>query len=83
MPVDFLSDKILRFLFVSFLSLYVKLICHPELVSGSLVVKPTIRFYGDFSVGVHLFPFRTEQLSPVAPMVLPSPAGESVAANLF
>ena len=38
---------------------------------------------GGFSTGVHLFPFRTEQLSPVAPMVLPSPAGESVAANLF
>jgi hypothetical protein len=25
---------------------------------------------GDFGEGVHLFPFRTEQLSPSAPMVL-------------
>ncbi|MDB5236490.1 MAG: hypothetical protein JWR44_3483, partial [Hymenobacter sp.] len=38
---------------------------------------------GGFSPGVHLFPFRTEPLSPGAPMVLPSPVGESVAANLF
>ena len=37
---------------------------------------------GGFSPGVHLFPFRTESLSPGAPMVLPSPVGESVAANL-
>ena len=26
---------------------------------------------GDYSVGAHLFPFRTEKLSPTAPMVLP------------
>jgi hypothetical protein len=26
--------------------------------------------YGDFSNGVHLFPFRTEKLSPLAQMVL-------------
>uniref|UniRef100_UPI001C2CF656 hypothetical protein n=1 Tax=Hymenobacter caeli TaxID=2735894 RepID=UPI001C2CF656 len=32
---------------------------------------------------VHLFPFRTEPLSPGAPMVLPSPVGESVAANFI
>ena len=38
---------------------------------------------GGFSPGVHLFPFRTEPLSPGAPMVLPSPVGESVAANLI
>jgi hypothetical protein len=31
---------------------------------------------GGYSAGVHLFPFRTEQLSPVAPMVLLSQAGE-------
>ena len=37
---------------------------------------------GGFSPGVHLFPFRTESLSPGAPMVLPSSVGESVAANL-
>ena len=28
-------------------------------------------FLGDSSTGDHLFPFRTESLSPVAPMVLP------------
>ncbi len=38
---------------------------------------------GGFSPGVHLFPFRTEPLSPGAPMVLPSPVGESVAANFI
>jgi hypothetical protein len=38
---------------------------------------------GGFSPGVHLFPFRTESLSPGAPMVLPSPVGESVAANFI
>ena len=27
---------------------------------------------GDYSVGAHLFPFRTEKLSPTAPMVLPN-----------
>ena len=26
--------------------------------------------YGDYSSGVHLFPFRTEKLSPLAQMVL-------------
>ena len=31
---------------------------------------------GGYSAGVHLFPFRTEKLSPVAPMVLPSKVGE-------
>ena len=29
------------------------------------------RFVGGYSWGVHLFPFRTEKLSPYAPMVLP------------
>ena len=28
------------------------------------------RSYGDYSSGVHLFPFRTESLSPLAQMVL-------------
>ena len=27
-------------------------------------------FYGGYSSGVHLFPFRTEKLSPPAPMIL-------------
>lgn len=30
------------------------------------------RSYGDYSSGVHLFPFRTESLSPLAQMVLQS-----------
>ena len=29
-----------------------------------------LKYYGDFSEGVHLFPFRTEKLSPSAQMVL-------------
>ena len=29
------------------------------------------RIVGGYSEGVHLFPFRTEKLSPSAPMVLP------------
>ena len=31
---------------------------------------------GGNSMGVHLFPFRTEKLSPIAPMVLQSNVGE-------
>ena len=33
------------------------------------------RYVGGFSEGDHLFPFRTEQLSPSAPMVLALKAG--------
>ena len=33
-------------------------------------------FYGGFSKGVHLFPYRTEKLSPLWPMVLHHNAGE-------
>ena len=32
--------------------------------------------YGGFSKGVHLFPYRTEKLSPLWPMVLHHNAGE-------
>ena len=32
--------------------------------------------YGGNSMCVHLFPFRTEKLSPIAPMVLQSNVGE-------
>ncbi len=32
--------------------------------------------YGGFSEGVHLFPYRTEKLSPSWPMVLHNNAGE-------
>jgi hypothetical protein len=33
-------------------------------------------FYGGFSEGVHLFPYRTEKLSPSWPMVLYHNTGE-------
>ena len=36
-----------------------------------VIQKSCSRLYGDYCDGVHLFPFRTEKLSPSAPMVLP------------
>ena len=39
-----------------------------------------VRPYGGIAGGVHLFPFRTEKLSPPWPMVLHNNAGEQVAA---
>ena len=37
-----------------------------------MIIRPIPkRDCGDYSVGAHLFPFRTEKLSPTAPMVLP------------
>ena len=44
-------------------------------ILGFKVLEP-LRIYGDYSGGVHLFPFRTEKLSPPALMVLPSPVEE-------
>ena len=35
-----------------------------------------VRSYGGIAGGVHLFPFRTEKLSPSWPMVLHNNAGE-------
>jgi hypothetical protein len=35
-----------------------------------------LKYYGDYAGGVHLFPFRTEKLSPPWPMVLHHNAGE-------
>ena len=35
------------------------------------------------AAGSHLFPFRTEKLSPFAPMVLQCNVGESVAASFY
>ncbi len=35
-----------------------------------------VMIYGGYSGGVHLFPFRTEKLSPPWPMVLQRNAGE-------
>ena len=32
--------------------------------------------YGDYSAEVHLFPFRTEKLSPAAPMILHKNCGK-------
>ena len=32
--------------------------------------KSLLKTKGDHSIGVHVFPFRTEPLSPIAPMVL-------------
>jgi hypothetical protein len=54
-----------------FLSLYVNLTC------------PQIRtmILGDYSGEVHLFPFRTEKLSPPAQMVLQLNVGEYVVAT--
>lgn len=37
--------------------------------------------FGGYSNGDHLFPFRTEKLSPFAQMVLPYKVGEYVAAS--
>ena len=42
----------------------------------SLVQAEILPFYGDFAEGVHLFPSRTEKLSPSWPMVLHHNAGE-------
>ncbi len=41
------------------------------------------RSYGDYSSGDHLFPFRTEKLSPLAQMVLHYNVEEYVVADLF
>ena len=40
-----------------------------------------LKIHGGYSDGVHLFPFRTEKLSPSAQMVLPYKVGEYVAAS--
>ena len=47
-------------------------LCHPRLVSI------VIRFGVAMAEGKHLFPFRTEKLSPPAPMVLPGRPGGRV-----
>ncbi len=39
-------------------------------LSRCTAVRLNKRSYGDYSSGVHLFPFRTESLSPLAQMVL-------------
>ena len=42
-----------------------------------------LKSYGDYSSGDHLFPFRTESLSPLAQMVLLYQVEEYVVADLF
>ena len=44
---------------------------------------PYLWSYGDYSGGDHLFPFRTEKLSPPAQMVLHHNAEEYVVADPF
>ena len=39
-------------------------------LSNSLLVFLDVKHLGDYGGGVHLFPFRTEKLSPLAQMVL-------------
>jgi hypothetical protein len=41
------------------------------------------KILGDYSGGVHLFPFRTEKLSPPAQMVLQLNVGEYVVASFL
>jgi hypothetical protein len=42
----------------------------------SYCMRQASPFYGGFAEGVHLFPSRTEKLSPSWPMVLHHNAGE-------
>jgi hypothetical protein len=42
---------------------------------------PYLIAFGGYSIGDHLFPFRTEKLSPIAQMVLPYKVEEYVAAS--
>ena len=66
--------------------LFVFLRPYVNVITGWVFNRKTIKTChdnGGQSAGVHLFPFRTESLSPVAPMVLLSQAGESVVANLI
>ena len=63
-PLAFFYDKLLInccifFLYMSLWDMY----WHHDVTSVR-------RSYGDYSSGVHLFPFRTESLSPLAQMVL-------------
>ena len=54
-------------------------ICHlikPLLTSPKGRDKDELSSYGGFAEGVHLFPYRTEKLSPSWPMVLHKNVGE-------
>nr|DAM85601.1 MAG TPA: hypothetical protein [Caudoviricetes sp.] len=64
MPEDFLQQFIVSTVFsVHYLTL---LVCKYVITHYQVVI----------AVGSHLFPFRTEKLSPLAPMVLQCNAGE-------
>ena len=52
-------------------------LCLPSLKSKETQLK----IYGGYCGGGHLFPFRTEKLSPLTPMVLQKKAGEQEAAT--
>jgi hypothetical protein len=54
----------------------------PSLHLQMVIIIITLTSNGGYGTGDHLFPFRTEKLSPVAPMVLDSNPGEQVAANI-
>ena len=48
----------------------------PAVSVPSTINLLSVIFYGGYAEGVHLFPFRTEKLSPSWPMVLHNNAGE-------
>ena len=69
-PVFLKPGNILSSIFVKYLYINIR----AEVVSSTTGNSQNNN--GGYSAGVHLFPFRTEKLSPVAPMVLLSKAGE-------
>ena len=48
----------------------------PNALLRSAFCIQRLSFYGGFAEGVHLFPYRTEKLSPSWPMVLYHNTGE-------
>ena len=61
---------IIRYFLSSTLSIGLSGQKRPKEIRGS-GKRTLVRNVGGYSKGVHLFPFRTEKLSPLAPMVLP------------
>jgi hypothetical protein len=49
--------------------------------SSNMLFHRIVKIHGGYSIGDHLFPYRTEKLSPIAQMVLPYKVGEYVAAS--
>jgi hypothetical protein len=56
---------------------------HSGIFLFNLLKLKIFKALGDYSGGVHLFPFRTEKLSPPAQMVLELHPGEYVVANFY